>query len=806
MPTQGPVAELRELAGRMGGRDGPQLGARLRAAIRAVATLESMPVAARRRLLEEIASSVPADDAKSSSLLAYMRGWLAGIDGDRAAAIELLDVAAEGGTAGLRKAAIEYLLPACIETDRIAMAWKWLAPFGEDVDAAAAAATRAELLLRVGMLRPAAVALHELEQVAGETVRFRCLHMEEMLATEQYEDAIAAAEAIAAMPAAAPADRDRAAIGWAFAALRLGRVAAAEEHLLELLARPLPADAPADHRVRARADLALSWLRRGAALAKVRELLAPDLALPYDRLGTWSLVARARLELAEGMATAAVAALRDALAARFAFALEQWRALPEVSAGVAFLQLSVRRDLLAVLCLAEVQLGDGAVDRCLGHALAADACGSMARLGDLEVADAATCRRVGVPPDGLMLWFVPAPSGSVALVVDAGGGTVVPLPPDLALRDQVRALRALVVDERQAAGRWREAIAAATAPLADWLYAPELWQRIGGVRRWTVLGRELLTGLPLEFLPFGVAGDRLVGHAIALDYVPSATLMVAVSKAPRPAAPGGCAVVAAGELDDAGMRECAGESLVVDADLLRAVAGDVDAASVTVRDRTGGAELLALAGDHRLVVVFAHGHRHRGAAGAEGATLAAYRPLGIALRDGFFGAAQLEGRALGAEIVALAACGTARAGVDRGEDAQLFGTAWLAAGARNVLATDGDLELVATQRLLRTFVCGCADGCDPAEALRRARVELAADPAFAHPSFSCLLRLDRTLAGPIALPVARGVGAWTWAGGGAVAALAVTFLLARRRAQPPASGGSSSSGGGSLGGGTTPPA
>ncbi|MBL8731468.1 MAG: CHAT domain-containing protein [Planctomycetes bacterium] len=764
-----------------------ELGPELRRLVREVTGHEAMPVAERRVLLHKMAALVPVADEQSTCFLAQARAVLADRDGDRGEAIQLCAVAASATgekVQTVRRAALQYLLPACIASDHIAIAWTFLDADAEVVDATEAAATRAELLLRVGMLRPAAAAVQALTDIAGESVRCRCLRMEELLATEQYEAALVVAAAIEQEPAAAPDDRDRAAIGWAFAATRLGRTAAAEQRLVDLLARPIAAQAPSDHRVRARADLALLRLREGRSLPAIRALLSPELVLPYDRLPSWSLVARARLELAEGLAVSALVELRDVLAARFRFAIEQWRALPELSAGVAFLQLSVRRDLLAVLCLAEVRIGEGAVDRCLQHALVADACGSMARRHDLPVAEVETVRRVGVPPGGRLLWFVPAPSGSVALVVGTDGGTVVPLPPDLALRDRVRALRALVVDERQAGADWRQSIAAATAPLAEWLLPPQLWREIGSVRRWTVLGRELLTGLPFEFLPFSASGDRLIGHAVAIDYVPSATLMAAAAQRPPNSATAGLAVVAAGELDVDGKRDAACEPLVIGEGELAAVAANVAPSHVIARDRTTSSDLLELAGRHRMVIVFAHGHHRRGPAPAAGATLAADRPIGITLRDGFFGANRLAEQTIAAELVVLAACGTARAGVDRGEDAQLFGTAWLAAGARGVLATDGDLELVATQRLLQVFVRGCASGLEAAEALRQARVELAADPAFAHPSLHCLLRLDRTIAGVITLPAQPAARGWSWSVSvvaGVLIVLGSCNLVRRRR-------------------------
>ena len=93
-------------------------------------------------------------------------------------------------------------------------------------------------------------------------------------------------------------------------------------------------------------------------------------------------------------------------------------------------------------------------------------------------------------------------------------------------------------------------------------------------------------------------------------------------------------------------------------------------------------------------------------------------------------------------LVFLGICGAARAQVRTGDDGvnELAG-ALLRAGAHTVVVSPIDLDFAATAQLAATFARGLAAGAAPAEALRTARVELAATEGYGHPYYHSTLHV-----------------------------------------------------------------
>ncbi|MEM1182886.1 MAG: CHAT domain-containing protein [Acidobacteriota bacterium] len=106
-------------------------------------------------------------------------------------------------------------------------------------------------------------------------------------------------------------------------------------------------------------------------------------------------------------------------------------------------------------------------------------------------------------------------------------------------------------------------------------------------------------------------------------------------------------------------------------------------------------------------------------------------------RDGRLDAAALAALDLGSvELAVLAACESGRGGVRRGEG--MLGLAWaaLSAGAGNVLISHWRVDAGATEDFMVLFHRRVAAGGDEAAAaLRSSMLELAADPATAHPFY-----------------------------------------------------------------------
>lgn len=776
--------------------------------------------AALRAAAEALLAATPAANASVREYVAWIAAALAFAAADRAAAMRFAEISIASSNDktrddAVRDQALEFLLSEKREHDEVADSWRLLDRYGKHLPADRLALVRSELFLRIGMLRSAAVELARVSAPGREALEYRRLRLEELIASEQFEAALAAAVAFRELAAKAGPDladqryRERADIAEAFAAARSGLTSRAEALLTPLLS-------DAAFAARARADLAMLRLRRGDDVASLRQLLAPEFAASLADLSTLSLVARARVDIAAAKLDAQAVdstRLRDALASRFAFVLEQWRATPEHSPGVAFLQLSWRRDLLAALCEAEVAVGGAdAVARCLAHALAADACGSLAREHELAAPEPAAFLAVAMPRNGVLFWFLPAPNGSVALAFDGGAPRCFTLPSDLPVRAWSSALRDAVVDdtriERDVRARFREL----GRPLVEWLFPPELRQWLGPRDRWTVMGRELLANLPFEFLPWGAPEWQWLGHAVAIDHVTSAALAADHARAGASALRlVNVQVLAATHLDAATAAAFPRYHLAIARADLERVLAPIASVGVVV-ERAGAEDLVSACARAGAVVVVAHGHHRVGVDIEADAAFARLRPFSLVLRDGAFGAERVAELASSPPLVVLATCGAARAGVVRGEDGQLFGSAWLACGARAVVSAESDLDVAATLAFAREFFAALADGRELAEALRRARVEVARLPGCEHPVMHCALRLDRTLELMPAAPVELARGRWWGIGAGllGLAAAAAVWWRWRVGSQagqapdqpwPPSGGSSAGGGGGTFGGG-----
>ncbi len=104
--------------------------------------------------------------------------------------------------------------------------------------------------------------------------------------------------------------------------------------------------------------------------------------------------------------------------------------------------------------------------------------------------------------------------------------------------------------------------------------------------------------------------------------------------------------------------------------------------------------------------------------------------------DGFLRLHDIYELELNADLVVLSACSTALGKEVRGEGLVSLTRGFLHAGARRVVASQWDVEDRATARLMEVFYRGyLEEGLRPAEALRRAQLELAAESATAAPFF-----------------------------------------------------------------------
>lgn len=686
--------------------------------------------------------------------------------------------------------ALLELLRLAVRYENPELVQRHLPEYRQLAGAADAGLLQVEWLLRIGMLRDAAEQLAALRREPlspQQSSVWRALQLEELLASEQFDRAIVLANEITENPLATQASElVRVKLSRAFAWARSGREAEARVALEALRDDP---KAMAGYGGRICAELALLYLAAGDD-QEAAAVLAAFGDLQLDRADAWWLLARTRLVLMRHTRSPELlqelAALRGELRQRHQRMLRNWLTMPEVSSGVAFLQWSARREQLVCLCLLEHAIdGAASIPRCLDYLLAADACGSLARSRNLVAGNASELQRRALRHGGALGWFLPAPHGSLALVASQTELELLVLPPDQQLRNQVTVLRNAVVDHIRLGADWGEQLRAMRGPLAEWLLQPRMRHWLQQHHRWVVLGRELMTGMQLEYLPRLDGVEGWLGHTHAIEYVPSASLALSADSMVKSGGAPRVAVLAAEVLQDEVRRRYPQPDLPLDASQLRRLANALDPANVQIACGLGIAGLQDVRSSAHYLVVFAHGQRRHRQDGWDEESLR-HRPLGVLLSDGFYGAEHLEVAASSPWFVALASCGTARAGVDRGEDGQMFGTAWLAAGTRYVLAAEADLELVATQHLLQAMLAELATGCEPAEALRRARISVASIPGFQHPALHCALRLDSTLPSALYPPIAhRGIGLTSVLGalGVALPGGIGLYLLLRRRAQ-----------------------
>jgi CHAT domain-containing protein len=102
-----------------------------------------------------------------------------------------------------------------------------------------------------------------------------------------------------------------------------------------------------------------------------------------------------------------------------------------------------------------------------------------------------------------------------------------------------------------------------------------------------------------------------------------------------------------------------------------------------------------------------------GGAGGPGAT-----------EDGLLHAFEIRRLRVDCDLVVLSACQTTRGRILGGEGEQGLARAFVAAGARSVLASLWSVEDAATASLMESFYAGLASGLPPAQALRRAKLEV----------------------------------------------------------------------------------
>ena len=260
----------------------------------------------------------------------------------------------------------------------------------------------------------------------------------------------------------------------------------------------------------------------------------------------------------------------------------------------------------------------------------------------------------------------------------------------------------------------------------------------------TLAGDAFRTAIPFEVLPLE---EQVLGMSAAVEHLPSLSLGLLLAQRVSPPMPPAhdALLMASGTNASKAGGKVAGP---VPPEALQSIAEQYgprearllvneDATLAMVRRRSGAAQVLQF---------LTHG---RYDASRERAACLLLTPESGA-NDGYVGANEIEGIAAGTAaldapaVVLLTACGSGRAPLRLGDGgaSDLAGAFFLASTrTRCVLTSSFDLEVEATRRLSVAFHRVLRAGAGPAEALRQARVDLAADELLADPFYHSLVRV-----------------------------------------------------------------
>lgn len=740
---------------------------------------------ASKELFLRVVAATSGNETADRSLLVLQIGSLRSLFGDwRQAVAELQPLTV---VVPHRLRALLQIYQIYASRRMIADAWPVLEAAEHSVDTSTPLLTqasllryRAALLTLAGMFDGAADALAALRSLpldekkpthAKLRLDAACTGFDLLLAAERYEEALVQAEAVANTPTKDQSVLIRARLGMALANVRLGKDTAALPLLTELAAA-----GSTDHGRRATIELALLALRANQP-AVARQHLAAAHGKPLELCDEHELNALAwttLTDLATGVAPFVdPTALRSALRAKLEWHFVQWEAIPPTVSGVAFLQLGVRRDLLAALCALTMHLDRSkrGVEECLDYILATEARGSTARSHGITAKRFAEVRATVVPTNGTLLVYLPALSASFVFVVTATEMAGIRLDPDVRLRRDVRHLRESVGSPTLTP---LPELRAAADVVADWCLPSTVRAAIADRDELAIVGRELATGLPFELMPWQ---GTWLGCAKAVWNVPSMTLEhAAAMRAPVPRSMD-VAVLAATSITEEDAAKYGVTPIPIGAGELTDLAAAVATPGTIIIAPATRAELLrGIGASAKVAVVVAHGVTDP----------ARLRPYGLLLGTApgeASGALFADDITSAAEVLLLGSCQLGRGSSRRGEDGgHRIGGAFLQAGARAVVLGDGDLGLAPTLVLAQAFVRELAGGATTAVALQRARRATAATPGFEHPWFHSQVRLEGAGQWRVALAPSASAPAsrwWFWLPAGLFAFCAAIATIAR---------------------------
>ena len=520
-------------------------------------------------------------------------------------------------------------------------------------------------------------------------------------------------------------------------------------------------------------------LRRGR-LARAEELLALADRTP-TRAHRW-LSAAIRSELARATnADAEQLARHEAdLRAILREMIAEWRQLSWERESTGFLRLGARLRMLAELVAVTAQRHGP--EAALQDVLDVQCCTGLSRARGAAALPFTELRQRVLRDGHGALVFVPAWNGSHLFAFDKTRCVHAILPRAAELRRRTATLREelLALDHDAPPAPTVAALGQRGAELATALLPPAVRQLMANWTHLTITGGNLLGAPAFGCLPWD--DGTLLGERFALATIGSLPLLARLQEsAPPPADDLPCRVVATlSPAADFAARNDIQERLLLAGDrwqrLLAALPPDTNLH--VDGDATVAAYLAAdAARADRLAVLLAHGEPPAvDRAPALGLAPDARHPDG-ALTPPRIAAVQLRG------LVVLAACHAARGPLRMGDDdvAESLAGAFLGAGADAVVASPAPLRLGMHLAASAAVVQSVRAGIDAAEALRLARVQLAAGGQVERYRAA---QLEVTGLGALALAPPRPAGGIPWGLAAGVAAVAVLLGVSCLRRRP----------------------
>lgn len=426
--------------------------------------------------------------------------------------------------------------------------------------------------------------------------------------------------------------------------------------------------------------------------------------------------------------------------ARFAAQLAAIHDAPLLEVGAGFLNYPELRQLLSYVIAMELAIdaGEAGKQRVLDWILLAQATGTMSRSLSLELPTLERIRERMLEPDEGAIVLLPAGPRSYLLAIDRDSLSIESLVAEGDLKAVRLGLRELLSTEPRHRNdslaepiepSELEKVRASCAAFTKAALPRSIQERMRSWRSIVVIGADLMDGLAFEPLVLDGASQPL-GETHTIRYLPSFALGLHVARVSEPMTDTRLFVLAATESPEAELppipfttSDAADFAVPFGASNTSFVLGTAAIPSAFADPRAGAA---------RIWLILAHGSFDPTSPLPAGIFLAPTAQGARASRIGVREVSKLSPP----EIVLLAACGTQRGPLRKGDDGpQHLTGAFLRAGARTVVSSKGDLEYHATRALALEMVKRLAEGDSPSEALRKARIELRKSARFDHPFY-----------------------------------------------------------------------